>query len=355
MAAAILRTRSHLFSSAPPPSPIATAKGLRSAAIDDRILSEFLEKSLKVPDLTLPEPYLASRIPRRIPAEINLPSLLDRDEDSVHRLLESSTGLGAFQIIEHGISAEEIGEVINGSDRLLQVPMQKKSELQRHFGRRNEIREDLFWFRSEKEMEEKLAEEIGAETYRTFSENMGKLFVKLEAIAENVGRILMEHTRKRCQKRIEERESVLCIHKYNSNDVRDGSPLLDGQSEIVEDLPHALILHLSNSDLEFRVQSRNPSFSFSATAGAIIVTVGGHLQEWSQGEFKSVIGEPIFEPSIDANPSFSIEFASSPSSINHKLVHVAKTLSLMDQMLITLAITILYICFTYVYTKFTKI
>nr|DAD39102.1 TPA_asm: hypothetical protein HUJ06_013425 [Nelumbo nucifera] len=47
----ILRTRHRLISSVPPPSPIDTAKGTRSAAVDDKVLSEYLERRLQIPDL----------------------------------------------------------------------------------------------------------------------------------------------------------------------------------------------------------------------------------------------------------------------------------------------------------------
>lgn len=163
--AAILRTRSRLLTSAPPPSPIATGKGSRSAAVNDRILSEFLEKSLKIPDLSLPEPQFPARIARRIPAEIDLPSLLSRDKDSVRRFLESATDLGAFQIVGHGISAEEIESAVNGSDRIFRIPAERKKQLTRNRG----TREDFFWCRTEKKrIHTLLEEEIGADNLRIF-------------------------------------------------------------------------------------------------------------------------------------------------------------------------------------------
>ncbi|CAL9755581.1 unnamed protein product [Musa acuminata subsp. burmannicoides] len=57
--------RSHRFR-APPPTPIATGKGLRSAAVDDQVLSEYLDGSLRVPDLTLPGSYYPSRSPLKV-------------------------------------------------------------------------------------------------------------------------------------------------------------------------------------------------------------------------------------------------------------------------------------------------
>ncbi|PWZ10459.1 hypothetical protein Zm00014a_020853 [Zea mays] len=38
----------------PAPTPIRTARGARTAAADERVLAEFLEASLRVPDLSLP-------------------------------------------------------------------------------------------------------------------------------------------------------------------------------------------------------------------------------------------------------------------------------------------------------------
>ncbi|KAL5974761.1 hypothetical protein ACLOJK_031432 [Asimina triloba] len=296
MAAAILRTRSTLLSSAtaPPPSPIATGKGLRSAAVNDPTLYQFLHSSLKIPELTLPPSYLG-RIAPRIPAEIDLASLVNGDHDSLHRLLESAAGLGVFQIVGNGVSAPRIGDAIRGSDQVFGgVPKWRKLEMDRYFGLGrgpNKVREDLFWFgagaaAAGKEMEEQLAQHVGAETIQMVSENMGKLFAELEAVAEKVGRVLSKHAREQQQqqgmKRIQEQESVLCVHKYSSSDdihQHEINPAVqDGQMESDEESSHAFLLHVSDRDLEFRVRSKKSSFSFSASAGAIVVTFGQQLQ-----------------------------------------------------------------------------
>ncbi|XP_077236927.1 2-oxoglutarate (2OG) and Fe(II)-dependent oxygenase superfamily protein [Tasmannia lanceolata] len=336
---AILRTQSHLLSSAPPPSPIATGKGSRSAAIDDRILSEFLEKSLKVPDLNLPESYFPAKDPNRIPAEIDLASLLSRDEITIRRLLISAIDLGVFQIIGHGISAEELRLVMEEANEF-RIRAERKMGLRRNLVRMNNNWEDFCWYRSRKGMMEKLLEEVWPERCRTFSEKMENIFIQLESVAKIVIQMLSENATKQWQKTTPETESILCLHKYS------GDLFADKPQDRNEGSSHALSLLLFCKEVEFHVQSRQGSLSFNTAISAIVVTIGKQLQEWSKGEFESVIGEPIFEAGINGNPSYNLEFMYSPS-LNQKFNHV-KTISLIDQMLMMLAVAFIYNFLAYI-------
>ncbi|KAK9290542.1 hypothetical protein L1049_008712 [Liquidambar formosana] len=96
-----MRTRSQLASITPPPSPIPTGKGLRSAAVDDEILSEYLQKSLQIPDLTLPKSSFSASVHRLVPTEIDYRSIVSRERDSIDLLLRSAAEVGVFLIIGH--------------------------------------------------------------------------------------------------------------------------------------------------------------------------------------------------------------------------------------------------------------
>ncbi|KAJ8649775.1 hypothetical protein MRB53_002798 [Persea americana] len=186
---------------------------------------------------------------------------------------------------------------------------------------------------------------------------MDDMFVKLEGIAEDVGQVLSEHIRKTHQKKVPETESVLCLHKYSHKKLEEGNSSFEMQVEKDDQeccTSHALSLHLCCEDLQFRICSQKASVSFNVVAGAIVITVGEQLQEWSHGDLEFVIGEPVFEPGIDADPSFTLEFMCSPPSLNHKLSHVTKTISLVDQMLIALITLFLYSILTYISSKLAK-
>ncbi|KAG2326449.1 hypothetical protein Bca52824_009177 [Brassica carinata] len=117
---ALMRTRSQLSVSSPPPlpSPIPRARGSRSAA--NEILTEIIEKSIQVPELTLPESHsggesCGSR--HLIPAEIDFRLLTSRREGSVDRLVRSAREFGAFRVSYHGISSEEMRSLVRESGR----------------------------------------------------------------------------------------------------------------------------------------------------------------------------------------------------------------------------------------------
>ncbi|XP_047259726.1 uncharacterized protein LOC124892488 [Capsicum annuum] len=98
-----MNMRKRLSSSylAPPPSPIPTGKGSRSAA--DSILGEYIDLSVNVPHLTLPQ-----TTHHWVPDEIHCQSLLQRENDAMVRLLSSAAEFGVVRIIGHGISGKEL-------------------------------------------------------------------------------------------------------------------------------------------------------------------------------------------------------------------------------------------------------
>ncbi|XP_060202558.1 uncharacterized protein LOC132630984 [Lycium barbarum] len=105
------RLSSFSYSSAPPPSPIPTGKGSRSAV--DSILGEYIHQSVNVPRLTLPH--------RWAPDEIHYKSLLQRENDAMNRLLSSAAEFGVVRIIGHGISGEELRTMLIKNEWLFRL------------------------------------------------------------------------------------------------------------------------------------------------------------------------------------------------------------------------------------------
>ncbi|OVA19662.1 Non-heme dioxygenase N-terminal domain [Macleaya cordata] len=356
---AILRTQSRLFSRTPPPSPIATAKGLKSAAVNDQILSEYLEKTLHIPDLTLPESYFSANDHRRIPVEIDFSSLKSRDDDSIRQLLESVTELGVFRLIGHGISADELQSTIAEAELVFRISKEKKKRnLSINIGSKNVSRDEFFWSRSGKETSVTLRDEIGSEKYQILSRKMDDIYDKLEAVAESVGQILFEYITEPVEKRNQERESVLFYYRYSSSSSstehdqsgHEENNIVMSSSSSASDHHGALSLYIYVGDQKFHINTGKGLLSCKTCSGTIVVTVRKQLEEWSQGKFKCVTGEPIVAQSIHVNPSYAIEFMFSPpsSTLYYNSNRKIKSISIFDQILIAIIIAFLYTFFTYI-------
>nr|XP_018628081.2 uncharacterized protein LOC104101583 [Nicotiana tomentosiformis] len=111
--------RKRLFSSvAPPPSPIPTGRGSRSAV--NSILGEYIDQSIHVPHLTLPKNTY-----RWVLDEIHYPSLLLRENDVMNRLLSSAAEFGVVRIIGRGISGEELRTMLTENEWLFGLSSEK--------------------------------------------------------------------------------------------------------------------------------------------------------------------------------------------------------------------------------------
>lgn len=115
---ALLRTKSRLTIPAPPPSPIPTATGSRSAG--NETFKTFLENSTHLPQLSLPESRFASGF-NTTPAVVDFRSLVSSGcGEAVARMLRSVNEFGAFRIVNHGISGEEVLSVVNEAKSVLE-------------------------------------------------------------------------------------------------------------------------------------------------------------------------------------------------------------------------------------------
>ncbi|CAN6995512.1 hypothetical protein IGI04_017897 [Brassica rapa subsp. trilocularis] len=336
---ALMRTRSQLNVSSPPPlpSPIPRARGSRSAA--NEILTEIIEKSIQVPELTLPESHSGGEscgARHLIPAEIDFRLLTSRREGSVDRLVRSAREFGAFRVSYHGISSEEMRSLVRESGRVFGVLEGRDTGFRRSVvGNRDEI----VWVRSWKERMEWAREYIGPERYRCFSQEMENVADKLEGVARKLGQIMVENSRRQTDKRIQIGESVLSVYRYNHENVTEQSPPLP--KETTEEMLHyTLSLHLPAKNCEFRVDSGKGGgpLSFHADPDTILVTFGRQLEEWSLGEFKCRQGEIIYHPDVyGSRTSFSVELKCMSLFLSHaSTATTCKTFSLTHQIFTSL-------------------
>lgn len=116
---------------APPPSPVAS--GRLSSVANDEVLTEFLEHSLQVPDLILPDKFF----PKQISIENNPPTIdfgaLNSDgcDPSLCKVVESIARNGCFQLVNHGISSELVRPVQAAAAGIFSVSPETRAEVTR--------------------------------------------------------------------------------------------------------------------------------------------------------------------------------------------------------------------------------
>ncbi|KAK4253392.1 hypothetical protein QN277_010710 [Acacia crassicarpa] len=279
----------------PPPSPIPRARGSRSAANDP--LAYYLDSNLHCPELSLSE----SRH-MLVPAEIDYRSLSAR----MDAVVRSAKEFGAFRIRGHGITAQELRKMEeeaqeaatwNGGDV---IPCVRS-------------RHGTLQFIASKS--------FGLHSYPNFWIPMGKVASRADSIVEQVSGALKE-----LKQRIQDTEWVISLCRHPQG--KDNHDTDD----------YALRFYLPLQQCIFYVQSVRGPLSFDAGPDTIVVTLGKQLQEWSQGQYKSVAAEMIFMSGFHSKQaSLSLELKLFRSFNNsHKI------LSLSDQILILLFFSFLY-------------
>ncbi|XP_074302941.1 uncharacterized protein LOC141637281 [Silene latifolia] len=328
-------TRSTLTGFAPPPSPIPTGKGTRSGAMNERKLNDYFYENLQIPYLRMPD---YSRV--RVPAQIDYRLLASRVGNSIERLVRSAQEFGVVRIGGHGICREEVRSVRAEVELFFRKLDERKGRFRRSFVDRVGNREEFVWFRSDKAMLLWAREVMGSDRYRDFSRKMESVVRKLDRIAEELAEVFSKFSAHRFEKKIEERESIISLYRYN-----DTHPsLLVSNEDIHESYDHALSLHLAMEQGEFYVQTEKGPLSFTTDPDTIIVTVGDQLMDWSAGDFKAVSGELIFDPNLHGTEaSYSLEIKCSPLNLNLGYTKkVTRTISLFDQILIIVIFSFLY-------------
>uniref|UniRef100_A0A7C9E7X6 Non-haem dioxygenase N-terminal domain-containing protein n=2 Tax=Opuntia streptacantha TaxID=393608 RepID=A0A7C9E7X6_OPUST len=351
---------------APPPSPIASSR--RSSSVtNDEVLTEFLEHTLRVPDLILPDRIFPRQKALQDIPTVDFPALLNSPEyGSASKIQDSLTQVGCFQLIHHGISPDLLESVINGATRIFRVPLKQKRTLVRSpempFGFEevsgeqeeilSEMSEEFVWGRSS-DFKLKM-EGIWPTDYSNFSEKMEKLAMAVEKISKEIMLVLHENflnipnyeegniiakgqqsKASRCHifKHPYDAAVDQCIKALRYDVIR---MMIRGS-----DYSHALSIHVCEGSSEFHVYSKKGWVSFTPSPNALIVTAGDQVQAWSGGQYKHVIGRPIYTSKYEGCVSMAFLYSPSPTSnIQFHQEKKARIITLREQALFALFFTI---------------
>ncbi|XP_062094727.1 uncharacterized protein LOC133800709 isoform X2 [Humulus lupulus] len=297
-----LRTRRLLTNPTPPPSPIPTGKGSRSASNEP--FARFLHDSLRVPGLALPPSYPVDPTHRTRPTP-EVVDLRGGRGGCGDRIRDSGKKFGLVRISGHGISVDELKWLlIQGGE--WDSEECSSDVLRRRNGNR---KEEMLWVSSPTERTQSILNWADDPKYRVLSENMKNIGSKLEAIAEKVCQILLEDGRNQVNDEkimFDGKESVTYLYRHNhQQSSMDQTQITLNNNENGTQL--CLILHLFIEHCQIYVQSEADHLYFDAGPETLVVTIGKQLQEWSlQDDFKRVIGKMIFVPAgIYEAPDYS--------------------------------------------------
>ncbi|XP_051147772.1 leucoanthocyanidin dioxygenase [Andrographis paniculata] len=371
---------------APPPSPV--APGRRSSFANDDVLTEYLQQSLRVPDLVLPDKVF----PRQKTLQ-NPPKIRFRDLESLGTGPEGAeicrliAQLGCLEVINHGISRDWIDFVMELGNGVFELPPEKKRVVARSPERRygfeesdegeevRDRREEFIWM-GEEEMRVEM-EGIWPFRYSNFSQEMAKLSAEIAEIGRTVVQFLEQQIAMRIRHGSGEEEgsgseNVCCcsVQKHQKRRVEEE----EGEGEMNVnavrydvirmlisggEFPHALCLHLCSGAADFHVYSRKGWISFSPDQDSLVVTIGDMMQEWSDGQYKHVIGRPVFKGEVEEgkknNGNISMGFLYSPPNISVRDDDdgdTVVTISLTNQIILALLLIMIYQFSVFVYTRF---
>ncbi|CAK9324649.1 unnamed protein product [Citrullus colocynthis] len=355
---------------APPPSPIGTSR--RSSVTNDEVLTEFLEHSLRVPDLVLPETIFPRQRFVENPPRIDFRLLESSDRDSILKILDSMGSIGFFQLVNHGIPVELIGAVAEAAAAgVFGISPEKKVAVARspdkaygfeeywHGEDESELSEEFVWSRDESLKAE--MEAISPFGYSNFSKKMEWLTQLTEKVGEKMLEIMVKNSGKVTKKEVVlGHGSVWCVYKQKKqswNHELENCFKYDVIRMLIRgtDFSHAFCFHFCHgSSPLFHVYSKRGWVSFVPDKSAVVVTVGDRIQGWSGGQYKHVIGRPIYRDdnkeeesgSNNNNNDISMAFLFSPTSSSSsnapKPPNEVRTISLAHQALFALFLTLLY-------------
>ncbi|CAO1944606.1 unnamed protein product [Urochloa humidicola] len=338
----------------PAPTPIRTARGARTAAADELVLAEFLETSLRVPDLALPHlPRKRFTFPPASPAAvaalevISSEALASGDAGAALRAAESC----GFFAVAGAIDAREVREAVEASGAVFAAPDEVKRErLGSWFRRRDPVagREEFCWFRPVSPDDDRaLGDALPGSTYWVFREKMDTVASRMENVAKNAIRVLSDNVNNPKDYALSrEAPSILCLTLHNSNESKtcwDEFGCTDPRNS------HSLSIHLSERDRQICLRNQGGSTIFSLPAGSMLVTIGKHIQEWSNGQFKTAVGEVLYEMTDEPGPFISLELVYSPDDLHlsevgrqARCIDRPKAVSFRDQILVALILLFLF-------------
>ncbi|KAK7294255.1 hypothetical protein RJT34_17142 [Clitoria ternatea] len=355
---------------APPPSPVAS--GRRSSFANDDVLTEFLEASLRVPDLVLPDNIFPRHNHLEAPPIVDFVSLCFHRDDALRDVVfHSLSTLGCFQLLNHGIPLHLMDSAADAAAGIFQVPPLMRSALTRspekpwgfeefHAGDEQEeegceFSEEFVWCNDE-EFKLKM-EAIWPIGYPCFSENMGRLMRRIEMVGMKILDVIWDSNDGVEFESGDEIGTVSCIYKHgrdNRSSEGWGNSL---KYEVIRmlirgtDYSHSLCLHVCNGSSEFHLYSKKSWLSFSPQQGAIIITAGDQTQILSGGQYKQVIGRPIFKGE-KKEESISMAFlCSNQNTKNNFQTNRGRTISLAQQAILAIILTLVYQVMIYVHKR----
>ncbi|CAF2176769.1 hypothetical protein BRARA_G02001 [Brassica rapa] len=246
---------------APPPSPVASSRRSSFTANED-VLSEFLDKCGRVPNLVLPDKVFPKHRFLLNPPTFDFLRL----GSSSPLLMDAIDTIGCFQLINHGVPETKVRAA---ADKIIF---------------QDETEEFVFY----KDVDDACNSDL--------RELMGE--------AERIGKAIREKLGGRSQEEEEEEEEeeegvgVCYVKKHNSQIESQGWEEEEAIRMLIRGYDERHSLCLSFCHAEFHVYSKRGWFSFSPRPDAVVVTVGD--QGWS-GRFKAVVGRPLLHRSAHAS------------------------------------------------------
>lgn len=364
---------------APPPSPIAS--GRRSCVRNDEILTEFLQTSLKVPHLVLPDRVFPRQKSIHNPTKLDYQLLDSLNNDAIAKILDSIATIGCFEVVNHGIPGDLIKSVSSVGDGIFGVSPERKEKLTRssekpygfeefHGEEERETSEEFVWCRGDQNFNKEM-EGIWPLGFSNFSEKMEKLLDGMEDIGGKILQFLQQNTPKTLinenNGEMQEEKgdfpatSICYLHKHkgslkgNDEEYAMNTLKYDVIKMLIRgsEFPHALCLHVSNGCSEFHVYSKKGWCSFQPAKDSLIVTIGDLLQKWSGGQYKQVIGKPVYQGQTEDCVSMALLiYPPKVTEDDPSRPEKENTISIGQQIIIAIALILMYNFFIYIYNKF---
>ncbi|TKY64447.1 Gibberellin 2-beta-dioxygenase 2 [Spatholobus suberectus] len=348
---------------APPPSPVAS--GRRSTFTNDDVLTEFLEASLRVPDLVLPDKIFPKQKHLEAPPEVDFVALCFHSDDALRDVASDALArIGCFQLLNHGIPPQLIAAAAEAAAGVFRVPPAKRMAATRspekpwgfeeyHAGEEEGEGSEEFVWCNDNELKSKM-EGIWPIGYPNFSEKMEKLMSRIEMVGTKVLPVILKNGT------IEfvgghEVGTLCCVYKHRRDNTSDrwaNSLKYDVIRMLIRgtDYSHSLCFHVCNDSSQFHVYSKKSWLSFCPQQGALIVTAGDQTQVLSGGQYKHVIGRPIFKGEKEESISMAFLYSTQNTKNNFQTSR-GRTISLGQQAILALILTLVYRVMIFVYKK----
>ncbi|WJX86246.1 non-hem dioxygenase in morphine synthesis N-terminal [Trifolium repens] len=357
---------------APPPSPVAS--GRRSTVTNNEFLTEFLETSLRVPDLVLPDKIFPKQINHETPPKIDFVSLcFHKDEDLINVVSDSIARFGCFQLLNHGISQQLMAAAIEAAGGIFLVPPGKRDAVTRSPEKLrgfeeypegdeegSELNEEFIW-RKDEELKLKM-EGIWPIGYPNFSKKMETLQSRVEKVADKILPIILKNIPKKLASNGNiishgnEVGTLCCIYKHRQDINRNNQWVDSLKYDVIRmlirgtDYSHSLCFHVCDGPSEFHVYSKKSWLSFCPEQGALVITAGDQIQVLSGGQYKDVIGKAIFKGEREDN--ISMAFLYSPQNTKKKFqTNREKPISLGQQAILGVILNLMYHVLIFVLKK----